>query len=109
MSAAPLDAGVPGGPPRPSSEWLALAAANAAIWGLFGLFGRIAIYFKRVAGGILLALLLAATLVEGTLVLFQLPIGDLVRFGVAQLCLVTGWVLGVVLYPPARCLLLETA
>jgi uncharacterized protein (DUF486 family) len=102
MSAAPVDGGIPDGSSQPSSAWFSLAAANAMIWGLFGLLGGIAIRFKRVVGGILFALLLAATLVEGTLVFFRLPFGDLVRFAVAQLCLVTGWILGVVLYPPAR-------
>jgi hypothetical protein len=90
---------------QPTYGWEVLAVANAAIWGLYGLLGGLAILLRKGSRVMLLSLLLAAVLIEVKCFSHGIREDDLIRFGIAQRCLVTGWVLGIVLYRPAGNLL----
>jgi hypothetical protein len=85
----------------PSTEWEDLAGATAVTWAFYGLLGGMAVVRRKGPRTMLLWLIACGIAVELTMWSLGQGSQDLIRFGVAQLCLEVGWVLGILLYPPA--------
>jgi hypothetical protein len=89
----------------PSPEWKALAIINVLVWSLFGLLGGLVVKRRLLGRTLFCALFVAAGLIELTLFLADIPANDIVRLGIVLLSMTAGWVLGILMYPPARALL----